>query len=290
MREFLRSRRFKVLLAVFAVLLGFMIYAVSSGDAATVPSKIISAIAAPFQKLSSVISTSVSDFLSKYADAGKNYEENIKLKDEVAELQKQLADYENLKNENEQLREVAGVQEMSEDYKAVGGTIIARDATDRYYSFVIDKGSKHGISELDPVVTSRGLVGIVSKVYPTSCRVITILSPERSVSAREPRTTETGALTGSIELLDEGKCVLKYLQRETAISKGNVICTSGESGRFPKNYVIGVVEEVRQQNDGKTAYAVVRPSEDIKEVSNVCVLIDFEGKGDADAAAEDGGE
>lgn len=280
MREFLRSKRFKILLVIMAVLLGFMLYAISSGDAATIPSKIISAITTPFQKLSSSISVSVTEFFGQFANSSKNYKENIALKDEIAELQKKLVDYETLKNENEQLREVAGVQEKSEDYKAVGGTIIARDATDRYYSFTIDAGSKDGIEENDPVVTSRGLVGIVTKVYPTSAQVVTILSPERHVGAIELRTGETGSVTGDIAYLEDGRCVLNYLQRETAVMRGDVVSTSGESGRFPKNYVIGVVEDVQQKSDGKTAYAVIRPSEDIKEVTNVCVLTEFEGKGD----------
>ena len=63
MRDFLHSKRFKILVAVLAVLFGFMLYAVATGDIATVPSKVVSVIVTPFQKLSSSISTSVSDFL-----------------------------------------------------------------------------------------------------------------------------------------------------------------------------------------------------------------------------------
>ncbi len=279
MRDFLRSRRFKVLLAVLAVLLGFMIYAAASGDMATIPSKIVSAVVTPFQKLSSAISTSVSGFLGQFANSSKNYEENIALKDRIAELENKLVDYEELKDEVEQLRELAGVQALSEDYDGVGATVIARDATDQYYSFILDKGSKHGIKEHDPVVTQRGLVGTVTKVYPTSCQVVTILSPDLYVGALETRTGETGSVSGSVELVEDGKCVLNYLQRETNITNGDVISTSGSSGRYPQGFVIGIVEDVQQKPDGKTAYAVIQPSEDIKSVSNVCILTEFEGKG-----------
>ena len=51
-----------------------------------------------------------------------------------AALQQKIVDYENLKNEVEQLRELAGVQKLSEDYKGVGATVIARDATEQYFS------------------------------------------------------------------------------------------------------------------------------------------------------------
>ena len=79
------------------------------------------------------------------------------------------------------------------------------------------------------------------------------------------------------------------MQRETAVTKGDVIVTSGASGRFPANYVIGVVEDVKQKSDGKTAYAVIRPSEDIKQVNDVCVLTEFLGKGIGNLE-NDGGE
>ena len=61
-----------------------------------------------------------------------------------------------------------------------------------------------------------------------------------------------------------------YLQRETGIAKGDIISTSAAGGRFPQGYVIGIVEEVKQKSDGKTAYAVIRPSEDIQSVNNMC--------------------
>ena len=289
MRDFLHSKRFKILVAVLAVLFGFMLYAVATGDIVTVPSKVVSVIVTPFQKLSSSISTSVSDFLGQFADSSKNYKENIKLKDEIAQLQKKLVDYEKTKDENEQLKELLGVKELDDSYNGVAAAVIARDATDRYESFVINKGSQHGIKQYDPVVTSRGLVGIVTKVYLTSARVVTILSPDYPIGALERRTGETGSVAGNIEWLEDGKCILSYLQRETAVTKGDVIVTSGASGRFPANYVIGVVEDVKQKSDGKTAYAVIRPSEDIKQVNDVCVLTEFLGKGIGNLE-NDGGE
>jgi len=279
MRDFLRSRRFKILLVIFAVLMGLMIYEVANGDQATVPGNIVSVIVTPFQKLSSAISTSVSDFLGHFADSAKNYKENEKLKNENAALQQKLVEYEKLKDQVEQLKELAGVQDLSEDYKGVGATVIARDATEQYFSFILDKGSRHGVSTYDPVVTQRGLVGMVTKVYPTSCQVVTILSPDLFVGALELRTGETGSVSGSIDLVEAGKCQLQYLQRETGITKGDVISTSGAGGRFPQGYVVGIVEDVQQKSDGKTAYAIIRPSEDIQDVNNVCILIDFDGKG-----------
>ena len=60
MREFFRSRFFKVVMVVLAFLLGFMIYAISQNGVGAVTSQIVGAISAPFQKLSSYISVILS--------------------------------------------------------------------------------------------------------------------------------------------------------------------------------------------------------------------------------------
>lgn len=93
-----------------------------------------------------------------------------------------------------------------------------------------------------------------------------------------------------MELVEDGKMRAQLFERDTNITNGDVISTSGSSGRYPQGFVIGIVEDVQQKPDGKTAYAVIQPSEDIKSVSNVCILTEFEGKGvqagDESAGAE----
>ena len=162
MREFFRSRFFKVVMVVLAFLLGFMIYAISQNGVGAVTSQIAGAISAPFQKLSSYISETATDFFGKFVNAQEYYEQNQQLREEIAELREDMVDYDKIKKENEQLKELAGLKEEDPNIQMVAATVVARDPSERFGSFTIDKGSLHGIKVRDTVITAEGLVGVVT--------------------------------------------------------------------------------------------------------------------------------
>mgnify|MGYP001623801077 FL=1 len=287
MREFFKSLRFKIILAVVAVILGGMLYAATTGGLATLPEQILSYVVYPVQRAAAAVSDSITGFFSVFVDAQENYEENQRLKEENAELRRQLVDYEDTKTENERLKEITGLKELNPDIEFQPAGVIARDPEDRFGAFTIDIGYLHGISVRDPVVTGEGLVGYISKVGPTYAVVTTILSPDCNVGAMEISTKDTGNITGTVELAAEGCTKLELLPRDTLVEEGGTVVTAGTSGLFPKNLVIGTVEKVELETSGITSYAVIRPVSEISEIKNVFVLTDFLGKGSSDA---EGGE
>ena len=278
MREFFKSLRFKIILAVVAVILGGMLYAASTGGLATIPEQLLSYVVYPIQRAAASVSDGISEFLSVFLDARANYEENIALKEQIAEYRKMLVDYEDTKTENERLKEITGLKELNEDFEFQPAGVIARDPDDRFGSFTIDIGTLHGISVRDPVVTGAGLIGYVSKVGPTYAQVTTILSPDCNVGAMEIRTKDTGNITGTVEYAAEGLTKFELLPRETEVQEGDIVVTAGTSGLFPQNLVVGTVEEVALEQSGITRYAVIRPVTEISGVKNVFVLTDFLGK------------
>ena len=278
MREFFKSLRFKIILAVVAVILGGMLYAASTGGLATIPEQLLSYVVYPIQRAAASVSDGISEFLSVFLDARANYEENIALKEQIAEYRKMLVDYEDTKTENERLKEITGLKELNEDFEFQPAGVIARDPDDRFGSFTIDIGTLHGISVRDPVVTGAGLIGYVSKVGPTYAQVTTILSPDCNVGAMEIRTKDTGNITGTVEYAAEGLTKFELLPRETEVQEGDIVVTAGTSGLFPQNLVVGTVEEVALEQSGITRYAVIRPVTEISEVKNVLFLTDFLGK------------
>ncbi len=227
MRDFFGSVRFKIIAAVLAVIIGAMLYSASTGGLATIPEKIVSFVVIPAQKASSALSDSITDFFSIFINAKANKKENDTLKQEISDLRKQMVDYENIKTENERLREIVDLKEENPDIQLLDAGIIGRDPSDRFGSFTIDRGTVHGISKWDPVVTGEGLVGYVDSLGPTYAKVVTILSPESNVGAVEIRTKETGNLTGEIELADKGLAKLELLPKTTGIQKGDMIVTAG---------------------------------------------------------------
>lgn len=278
MRDFFNSLRFKILMAVLAVVTGVMIYSASTGGLATLPEQVLSYALMPFQKLSAVMSDGFTGVFSVFFDARENYEENQRLKGEIAELRRQLVDYENTITENERLREILDLKELNPDIQFQDAGVIGRDPSDQFGSFTIDKGTVYGISVYDPVVTGDGLVGYISSVGPTYAKVTTILSPETNVGAMEIRTKTTGNITGSIDLSENGLTRMELLPRNTALAEGSLVVTAGTSGYYPQGVVIGTVESVSLAESGITKTAVIRPAAEIASVKHVFVLTDFLGK------------
>lgn len=280
MRDFFYSKKFKVILCVLALLIGITLYTVkeSSSDPGN---SVIAKVFAPVQKLATSIKNGVEESLSVITNAKQYYEDNKQLRAQLDELYVQIIDYEKLKNENEQLRKVIGLKEDFPDYEfSPPCQIISKTANDPFGSFIIDKGTTDGVSVYDPVITDTGLVGIVTKASTTYSRVTTIFSPDVPVGAYCIRNDTTGIVECDAELAAEGVCRMKYIEKDSDLKKGDIIVTSGNSGLFPKDRVIGIVEEIYIEESGLSKTAVIKPVADIKNIQSVFVITSFNGQGE----------
>ncbi|MFV0402090.1 MAG: rod shape-determining protein MreC [Oscillospiraceae bacterium] len=283
-------------MAILAILLGFMIAGIYSGGSASFLSSAVSAITRPFQQLSSGISDAVSDFFQQRVNVDAVYEENIRLREENAELRGQLTDYNTVKYENEQFREMIGAVGERDDLTILPAAVISRDSANRFYSFGIDKGTVHGVSYRDPVMTADGLVGYVSEVGATYAKVVTILDVQVVAGSYNSTTRDIGVVSGDVQLAEEGLCHMEFLPRDSETKAGDMILTSGAvdsagsgalgSSLFPRDLYIGTVLRVEPDAHGTDLIAVIRPGADIANVNNVVVITSFEGQAETATESE----
>lgn len=287
MRDFFKSLHFKILLAVLVVLVTFLLRAAYMGGLGTMGSYALGLVVTPLQQVSSRVSYAVTGVLDTLFRAGEYRDENERLREELRQLREQLVDYETVKQENEQYRQFLELKDKNKDFQFELATVIGRSPDARFYSFTIDKGTIDGVALRDPVITADGLVGYISEVGPTYAQVITILDPTLHVGASDARTRDTGIVIGTVALAEQGKCKLSYIDRESAVSRGDIVTTSGVGGIFPKGLMIGVVEEVQVESHGMSLYAVLEPVVDIPSVKDVLVITDFEGQNEEDISLEE---
>lgn len=283
MQEFFHSTKAKVLLAVFILLGAFMLRAIWTGGFSPMAAQLLGAVSTPFQSVAASISGEVGDFFGQFTKASETAQENEELHAQIAELNKQLVELEDLRQENRRLTAMLDIQEEHGELEMVPAGVIGRDYNSHFGSFTIDKGSHHGVSPRDPVISEEGLVGIVSEVGLTHSKVITILDPSLNVGAVDNRVRETGIISGNMELAEEGKCLMSYLSRESGAFAGDLVITSGSDskGLFPEGLVIGTITEVQAGSSGLSLYAVVEPAAPISELRDVYVVTDFLGQGEA---------
>lgn len=276
MNGFFKSFKFKIVICIAAFFLGIGLYSVSKGGETSGLSQIIGTIFNPINKFSNAISDKLSLVIDLFIDSEVYVEENENLRKQIGELNKRLIDYENLKAENEDLRKFIGIKEQNEEIEVSRPcTIISRTTNDPYGTFIIDRGSNEGIKLFDPVVTSEGLVGVVTELAKSYATVTTILSPDLPVGGLCVESRDTGIIEGSLSYAADGKCKMIYLDKNNKIKAGDLIITSGNSGQFPQGYVIGNVIETGIEESGLTAYAVIEPAVNPKTISSVMVITEF---------------
>ena len=264
------------------LLIGLLIYAASVGGIATLPSTVMGAISGPLQSISSSISGAVTDFLggiTSISDKDKRIEE---LENQVNDLRGQLIDLDKYKQENEEFRQYLDLKEQNPDYVFEDASVISKDPSERFGGFTINKGSLAGIEAGDPVITPDGLVGFVREVGLTYSKVQTLLDPSTSVSSLISRTRDSGVLgSNTTEYAQDGLCRLGYLDRQSSVTAGDLVITSGVGGKYPSGLVIGTISQVNQEADGISLYASVKPAADIADVRDVMIIKSFLGQGEA---------
>ena len=280
MNEFLKSRKFKLIIGIIIVLVVVMLASAGTSSAES-GTGFFGTIFKPIRQLTSSISNKLTGNIDVLANANDYRDENEELKKQISELYGELADYEDTKRELEELQKFIGIKEEHEDYSlSPPCTIIGRVTNDPFGSFIIDRGSKDDISLYDPVVTAEGLVGVITEIAPGYSTVRTLLSPELSVGGISIKSLDTGVVQGSIAHLKDGLCKMTYIDKTHDIKFGDVIVASGKSGLFPQGYLIGTVTETGREESGLSAYAIIKPFVDPESLTSVMVITDFDGQGE----------
>lgn len=279
MKYFFRSSAFKIILGTVLIISGVGLYT-SSNRNGNIFSNTISFATAPVQKALWYVSTSAFDFAHQIEDKEKLKEENESLKKQISELRDTTVDYYNLKHENARFAKYYEFKKSDNSLKFVSASVVGSDPTELFGDFVIDKGSRAGISMNDTVITENGLVGRVCQVNVSSSRVKTILSPDSKMGVINSRTCDSGVISGEIKLSSENLTRMTFIPAQSAMQKGDIVVTSGTSGMYPKNLKVGQIRSIEYDNYDSSYYAVIEPFEKIKEIRDVFVITDFQGKGE----------
>ena len=278
MNNFFKSTTFKVLVAVAVVLLSATVLATVVSSSTSPLTNVVGIVTTPLQDVASYFSAKFDDFSGGFVSS-KSYQDKVaELEQQVADYQSQLVDYENTKKKLESYEEFLDVREKHPDYTWTYATVIGRDAADVFGSFTLDRGSADDVKVNDAVISGEYLIGVVTEVNPTSCVVRSVFDPSVNVAAYEIRTGELGYVSATYELSVEEKCKLTGLDTKTAISEGGIVCTAGTGGIFPKDLIIGTVSSVQQSETDLSAYAVVEPAVNAKEIHDCFIITAYEEK------------
>lgn len=278
MRFFFRSRSFKIFVSAVAVVLVVSVTIAVFSSVSSPISSLIGTVTTPVQKAFTSISGKFNDFKISLGDNQKLLEQVDQLKKQNAELSEQLIEYESTLLQNKFYEEFLGIKENNPEMLFQTASVSARDNTDPYKGFTVDVGMLDGVALNDPVITSEGLVGYVSEIAPTYCKITTILSPKLKAGGRDNRTGDEGVISGRADLAADNKSSLYNLQRDCSVSIGDYVVTAG-GGIYPAGLIVGTVSDIKQQSKDTSLYAVVDTNIDFDRLKTVMIVTYYSGQG-----------
>lgn len=251
----LRGRLILVFLLVSLILI--LLDRTGAIDPITFPMR---GILAPVQLLVANISEKLSYPIS-YARFVRSGEERIKnLEQRNIELTLKLRDWQDLKQENADLRKQLDVS-FSKSHNLVLAKVLGQN---RYLQFVVESG--HDIREGQVAVYQDNLVGVVVKEGNGIGFLRLISDPDSKIPAK--LTSATGIVVGEYA----SGMVLEKVSKNEILTAGDVVTTSGLEGLVPPGLLIGRIKETTSSKDSLFQQAVVEPLIDVSSITTIFLV------------------
>jgi len=264
--EFNRTRA--ALLAAVIICFALIIFTINNRNPGFLTNS-LGVVVVPVQGTFTNISNWVGNTVSRVGSGGDLAAENSRLLLEIENMQLDIARLELLERNN---IELAYLLEMSQRYPrfdTTGSYIISRDSNNWNSSFIIDKGTNHGIEDNMVVVAQGGLVGRVVLTGSNWSRVTPIIDDTSTVGAMTSRTGDFGFVRGDISLTRQGLVRIE-MNLGSDIIEGDDVITSTYGDIFPPGIRIGTITEILES--GPRTIAILEPEVDFTNLNAVLII------------------
>ena len=138
---------------------------------------------------------------------------------------------------------------------------------------IIDKGKKAGVKQNQAVITTKGLVGRVSKVNQFSSQVDLLSTSSRNGKLAVNIQHNSNKVFGLINHYDTktNELVISDIDNKDKIAKGDKVVTSGLAEQLPSNLYIGEVTKVENDQYGLSKEVRVKTAADLSDLGHVYV-------------------
>lgn len=148
---------------------------------------------------------------------------------------------------------------------------VINNTTNNYKNFItIDKGKRHGLQPGMAAISEAGVVGKVKSVSDHYAVLISLLNIDNQVSSKIKRTGHFG--TVQWDGVDPRVIDLKYIPRHVELKVGDTVVTSGYNAVFPEGILVGVVKNVKLNEEAQFHTIKVGLAQDFGKVAFVEVV------------------
>lgn len=273
MPHFFKNKRLVILLISTIILVALVGYSLNRNSQLTWPEKFVKDTVSLVQSVFQKPASAIAGFMGNIKDLRDTYEENKVLKAQLDEFTALSVKASELTKENEELRKTLGKTQTLSDFNKIQASVVMRNPDQWHEVVTIDKGKDHGIKENMAVITANGLIGKVKQTAKFTSTV-ELLSTSSRTSRVSAIVQGDDNVFGLIEGYDSKTDTLlfKRIPSEAKVKKKQTVISSGLGGVFPRGLVIGEVVDVKQDENGLTQVAYVKPAATFSELNHVIVV------------------
>lgn len=266
MKRLLASKKFLFSFILAVILL--LIFLHTKGFLVPVE-RFIYDITVPIQSAFKIISNKTIDFIKVISSIKTLNRDNHTLREENKRLLSVESQIAALKEENEALRKEFGLLPR-EKYTLEKAFVSSFDPSGIIKAVTINKGWKNGLEEGMPVIVSEGiLIGQLKEVGMYSSKVLLIIDDQTRIDAKIQESGARGTIKGKYGL----GLSLENIPQDVVIKKGDLVTTSGRSGIFPSDLIIGRIQEVYSGTNEIFQKASVIPEASFSSLKVVSVIL-----------------
>ena len=213
-----------------------------------------------------------------WAQGGGKYFETLKSSQSSAEmarqklgLQSQRANQvEQLLLENARLRQLLTLRERVTTPAQAAQVLY--DAADPYTrKVIIDKGMADGVAIGSPVIDESGVLGQVTRVYPSVSEITLVTHRDQAIPVQNSRTGARGIAFGD-GAGHLGALELRFMAANADVQAGDILATSGVDGVYPPGLPVAKVDRVERRVDSAFARVYCTPIALVSGTAHVMVL------------------
>lgn len=192
--------------------------------------------------------------------------ENTELRETNAKLMLQLSKLREAAILNDELKGLLSLKDTA-GFPLVPASIVSKSFSKVQGTITLNAGAKDSVKVGMPVITDKGLVGVIYSVSDNYSIARTLQNVDLKITVKDERTREHGLLKWNGENL-----VIINVPKTYQIKKGDRIITSELSSLIPFPIPVGVAASSLNIETGIFNEIVVIPFVDFNKVENVFVL------------------
>ena len=229
---------------------------------------IVLEVTAPVERVVSAPIDGVRRFFTDYVDLIGANAENRRLRRRIAEIESENLQFREALVSSGHLARVASMRDEIE-IPMLPAEVVGLDVAPWFRSVLVDRGEEHGVHPGFPVVTHDGVVGSITATSTHAAKTMLLLDRQSSVDAVVQRSRARGVLRG----VGRDQLEFEFVVRDSDVTTGDEIVTSGLGGVYPKGLKLGRVAELRDAGGRLTKIAVIEPAVDLGQLEQVFVLL-----------------